>query len=310
MSAICLDEFARFICGRKTMNDMMRLMSRILVSVVLPVFTVTVYGSDERSEAPFLIRQSTVPGAEWQLEAKQADLHAVIGALAEHSRIKIHYASLPVTPVTATCVGQGAVTLLQCLLGSDINMLYRYPETDETVAGKETRVPQEIWILASSLNPKPVLSSQGSNCSELEERKHVVSNGWSQDEQQNRTGTRDLIERTESGRAEQRAQALAAIARLGKSAKPELVDAAIKGLTDRDAFVREQALHALSQTESDPAVLGVYVQQALQDPEAGIRLMALDAAGDDVTLLQQALQDSDVTVRELAGMKLESLLKY
>ncbi len=292
------------------MNNMIRSVSRIVACVVSLVFTATGYGNDERGEAPFLIRQSTAPGGEWQLEAKQADLHTLIGALAERSRVKIHYSSLPVTPVTATCVGQGAVALLQCLLGNDINMLYRYPETDEAVAGKETGVPQEIWILASSLNPKPILSSQSSNCSGLEERKHTVSIGWSQDEQQNRTDTRDLIERTESGRAELRAQALAAIARLGKSAEPELVDAAIKGLTDRDAFVREQALHALSQAESDPAVLGMYVQQALLDPEAGVRLMALDAVGDDFVLLQQALQDSDVTVRELAGMKLESLLKY
>lgn len=292
------------------MNHMMRSMSRILVCVVLAAFTVTVYGNDERSEAPFLIRQSPTPGAEWQLEAKQADLHAVIGALAEHSRIKIHYASLPVTPVTATCVGQGAVALLQCLLGSDINMLYRYPETDEAVAGKAARAPQEIWILASSLNPKPVVSTQGGNCTELEERQYTVFNGQSQDEQKNRTDTLELMERIESDRAEQRAQALAAIARLGKSADPELTAAVIKGLADHDAFVREQALHALSQTESDPTVLGMYVQQALQDPEAGVRLMALDAAGGDVVLLQQGLQDSDVTVREVAGMKLESLLKY
>ena len=69
-----------------------------------------------------------------------------------------------------------------------------------------------------------------------------------------------------------------------------------------------QALSSLAHREGAAAVAPA-LHEALHDSDVSVRLTAVDNAGADVALLQQALTDSDATVRQLAGIRLEPLLK-
>ena len=76
-------------------------------------------------------------------------------------------------------------------------------------------------------------------------------------------------------------------------------------MTDQDDSVRAQAISSLSHREGSSAAGAI--QEALRDSSVDVRLMAVDSITDDNPLLQQAINDSDETVRSLAATKLEQL---
>jgi hypothetical protein len=51
------------------------------------------------------------------------------------------------------------------------------------------------------------------------------------------------------------------------------------------------------------------LSEALHDSDVSVRLMAVSNAGENVYLLQSALNDTDRIVRDLAGMKLDQISK-
>ena len=51
------------------------------------------------------------------------------------------------------------------------------------------------------------------------------------------------------------------------------------------------------------------IREALHDISADVRRMAVDGITDDIGLLQEAINDSDESIRDLAAMKLEDLMK-
>lgn len=104
------------------------------------------------------------------------------------------------------------------------------------------------------------------------------------------------------------------IGALSQLAVKDTVDPAIiqkilqKALTDKDGNVRAQAVHALVQQDCADAML--VLEQALNDSELVVRLMALDSLSLDdrsMSLLKQALEDDNEAIREMAAMKIEAL---
>jgi HEAT repeat protein len=104
------------------------------------------------------------------------------------------------------------------------------------------------------------------------------------------------------------AQKLEGLSRLAGQGAAD--DAAVRqtlerALSDEDPNARAQALYGLARLEGAGAV-GM-LQDALHDSDVSVRLMAVDSAGHDAqgaALLQQALGDADETVREFAAMRL------
>lgn len=81
-----------------------------------------------------------------------------------------------------------------------------------------------------------------------------------------------------------------------------------KAILDKDSNVRAQAVYAIAQQECTD-VLSV-LEQAMHDSELSVRMMAVDSLGTDersIFLLEQAKDDEEEAIRELAAMKLESL---
>lgn len=109
---------------------------------------------------------------------------------------------------------------------------------------------------------------------------------------------------------------LGALSQLAGKSSATSVDANVTqrvlqaALRDPDSNVRAQALYALSQQNC--ADVPLILEQALQDSELSVRLMAVDSLTADengTSLLEQALNDEEQAVRELAAFKLESLSK-
>ncbi len=120
--------------------------------------------------------------------------------------------------------------------------------------------------------------------------------------------TDELTQQAASKVAEER---VAALSRLATSVP---IDVVVRqkiiqtALQDADPRVRGQAVYALVQQNCADSLL--LLEQALDDSELSVRLMALDGLmGDDrsVALLKNALKDDEQAVRELAAVKLESL---
>lgn len=233
-----------------------------------------------------------------QVEAKQADLAKLLDEIALKTGIKLHYSVLPKVPVTATCVGTTAKQVLECLLGGNVDMAFRYPENTVAASGQQIN-PEEVWILGSSLHG-PDNAGNGCTSSSAVSSKPAIENV---------DPTQQLLRKANAKTANERADAIANLAVDEGSENDASVRTALeKALSDKSAQVRAQAINALAFREGEAAVSG-QLQQALQDSDADVRMMAVDNIEFDTTLLQQALQDKDAGVRDLAQLKLDVLSK-
>jgi len=239
-----------------------------------------------------------------QVEAKQADLAKLLDEIALKTGMKLHYSVLPKVPVTATCVGATAKQVLECLLGGSVDMAFRYPENKVAASGQRLN-PEEVWILGSSLHG-PDNAGNGCSSSSAGVTSKLAGENASTD---NPSPTQQLLRQVNAKTANERADAIANLAVDEGSENDASVRTALeKALSDKSAQVRAQAINALAFREGEAAVSG-QLQQALQDIDVGVRMMAVDNIESDRALLQQALQDKDAGVHDLAQLKLDVLSK-
>jgi len=239
-----------------------------------------------------------------QVEAKQANLSKLLDEISLKTGITLHYSVLPKVPVTATCVGATAKQVLECLLGGNVDMAFRYPENKPVASGQQVN-PEEVWILGSSLHGPDNAGNGCSSSSAGVSSKLAVENTTTD----NVSPTQQLLRQANAKSVNDRADAIANLAVDEDSENDASVRTALeKALSDKSAEVRAQAINALAFREGEAAVSG-QLQQALQDSDAGVRMMAVDNIESDRTLLQQALQDKDAGVRDLAQLKLDVLSK-
>lgn len=122
--------------------------------------------------------------------------------------------------------------------------------------------------------------------------------------------TEAIVNLAASNDTAQRVNALSQLAVKG-SIDSEVVQKILQtAIQDSDPKVRGQAVYAFAQQGCGD--LFVVLEQALQDTEFSVRLMALDSLGDDersVALLKQVVEDEDEAqaIKDLATMKLEAL---
>jgi len=239
-----------------------------------------------------------------QVEAKQANLSKLLDEISLKTGISLHYSVLPKAPVTATCMGATAKQVLECLLGSNVDMAFRYPENKAAAAGQQLN-PEEVWILGSSLHG-PDNAGNGCVSSSAAVTSKLAGENGNTD---NASPTQQLLRQVNAKSVSDRADAIASLAVDEGSENDTSVRTALeKALSDKSAQVRAQAINALAFREGEVAVSG-QLQQALQDSDAGVRMMAVDNIESDTALLQQALQDKDAGVRDLAQLKLDVLSK-
>lgn len=255
--------------------------------------------STDKSLADFVVSESK--GAELQLEVRQMPLAQVLKSIAEKTHVPIHYSVLPEGLVTATCVGSTLKQVLECLLDRKADLIVRYPRDPAKIEGKGQVA--EAWILGSRIGGDtakadcPVLGLAGNGSLTLRQ------NGQNAESEPDRTD--ELLKTAQSKDPAERAEAIGALLAGGREGDPDVKAALEQALTDKDANVRAQAISTLSHREGSAAVGAI--QEALHDDSVDVRMMAVDGITDDVALLQQAVNDSDETVRSLAEIKLEQL---
>lgn len=122
--------------------------------------------------------------------------------------------------------------------------------------------------------------------------------------------TETIVNLAASSDPAQRVSALSQLAEKG-SIDAGVVEKILQtAIQDIDPNVRGQAVYAFAQQGCGD--LFVVLEQALQDTELSVRLMALDSLGADersVALLKEIVEDEDEAeaIKDLVTMKLESL---
>ncbi len=122
--------------------------------------------------------------------------------------------------------------------------------------------------------------------------------------------TEAIVNLAASNDPAQRVNALSQLAVKGSIESGILQKILQAAIQDTNPQVRGQAVYAFAQQGCGD--LFVVLEQALQDTELSVRLMALDSLGDDarsVVLLQQVVEDENEAqaIKDLADMKLEAL---
>jgi hypothetical protein len=247
--------------------------------------------------------------SELQLEVRQMPLERVFSTITAKTGVMIHYSVVPEGLVTATCVGATLKQVMECLLAREADLIVRYhkPSTPAQARVSDKNKPSEMWVLGSRF-------TDAANCSGATVTQQTINNSAvkSPANQVNAAEvepdqTDDLLNKAKSKDATLRADAIGALMVAGREGDANVKRVLEEALTDPNANVRAQAISSLVHREGSSAT--AVLQDALHDADAGVRLMTVDVAGNNVALLQQAVNDDDETVRKLAISKLEELQK-
>jgi len=237
-------------------------------------------------------------GIEWQLKVKDADLISVFDEVTQVGKARIHYSAIPQLIVTATCVASTLEGVLKCLMGSGVNMVFRYSSND----GQADKLI-DVWILGSTL-----VSSNASNnnldCKPVENAKKTVVVQSKTDNLDNNAQFIKLVTSFEQGNPKQRALVLADLISNTNFDKTEIESVLQKAMYDDSAIVRMQALFGYVRRFGVTNVR-MELQQALNDIDAKVRMKAVEFS-EDPLLWQQAISDENESVRWLAQHKLDA----
>ena len=248
------------------------------------------------------LRISKEQGAELQLWVRQLPLANVIDDIAGKTGVQIHYAVMPYDKVTATCAGSTVKLILECLLVGKADLVFRFSQQVSRVNGSQQL--EEAWVVTPQPHSgmKSLLVSTSSEVQKKEVAKPESLNQWGMPDQ-----TDALLKKAESSIVAERMEAMGGLLAGGRKGDPAVKQMLLAGVKDDDPMVRVRALSSLAHREGAGA--SATLHDAMQDNDKAVRITAVDNAGDDVSILQQALTDSDPTVRELAQVKINRIEK-
>ena len=117
--------------------------------------------------------------------------------------------------------------------------------------------------------------------------------------------TDELIKMAKSTNTEERVSAIGQLLAGGREGDADVRETLRAALTDMDPRVRAQAISSFANREGEGAYAAL--QEALHDSDASVRQMAVGSA-NNTALLQLAVNDSEKSIRVLAQTKLEALI--
>jgi hypothetical protein len=249
-----------------------------------------------------------------RLKASQASWRQVFDRIARETGVQVHYSALPPVLITATCRGATVKQMLECLLGPNANLIFRYPRGPS--GGDLQGQPVEAWVMGISheagqgldgvgdMGPCPTAGAQGDGGQPGPLDASTRTEPVAPDPELTET----LVRMSGSEDPTERVSALSQLA-VERPVDPGIAQEILQtALSDKDPNARGQAVYAVVRRGGVGAA--AVLQDALRDSALPVRLMAVDGLGTDeesVALLKQALADSEEAVRELAAMKLKSL---
>jgi hypothetical protein len=245
------------------------------------------------------------------LEVEQVPLKQIFRIIESQTCVRLHVSLMPERLVTATCAG-ATLEVLKCLLGKDVNLIYQYADKSSS---NSTPLLAEVWVLNSDSSGKHQLLRDTRNqviCGTTENPNKVGQQQAFADEQMalpslKQVETEKLFELARSTNPMQREEALSRLALMDQADDNGIREILEDALQDQNSSVRAQAVSGLARRNS-PEIDSV-LREALHDSDVGVRLMAVSNAGENIYLLESALNDTDRIVRDLASMKLDQILK-
>ncbi len=239
-------------------------------------------------------------GAELQLEVRQAPLSKVLKYIRSQTQVPIHYSVLPEGLITATCVGKSLKPVLECLLNNKADLIVRY--TDGKNTEEHGSHIAEAWVLGSRLDAYP---ANAAICAGVNTEAQMALTEKRKQEAAKDQAFEALLTQAQSQNAGERADAIGALLATRRKGDPKIKAVLDANLHHTDPDVRAQALSTYAHLEGSEALPAI--REALNDSSPDVRTMAVDSITNDITLLQQAVNDSDESVRDYARMKLEEL---
>ncbi len=263
-------------------------------AISLLVLMSTALCADEKSVR---VSKTEDAGSELQLEARQMPLASILDKIAKVTGVPIHYSMLPKGLVTACCAGATVKPILECLLNKKADLIFRYPR--KSSKADQQNCPAEVWVMGAHFDVEPKASAAVVSAERPPIAKPVRAIQTLSKEDADK-----LTEMVTDKNPQYRAVAVSNLA-ARQANDPATYKILESALSDQNAEVRAQAVAGLSKQKGYD--VSTVLQSALQDDNVSVRLMAVDNAGDNPVLLQQALNDSDETVRTYAAIKLETL---
>jgi HEAT repeats len=245
----------------------------------------------------------------FSIQTRQATIPQILKAIAVQSGVVIHYSALPDTAISAHCDAKLFSQVLECLIGTKVNVAYRYPNQagikPQAKALAQSQ-PEEIWVLgigrtdaqyatlACTLDSKANIPAETAKSQMPDAHSVLLQMSGLEDAQYS-----DL--------RKQAISLLAAQGKTGDSAKDDDTIAALhNAFKDKDPEIKTQAVFGLA--NQDMPERAQILEEAVSDQNLDVRLMAVDSANADNpadrAILQQALQDSDETIKAAASDKL------
>lgn len=237
-----------------------------------------------------------------QLEVRQAPLAKVLDQIRSQTQVTIHYSVLPEGLITATCVGKSLKPVLECLLNNKADLIVRYKGSKNSA--EENSNIAEVWVLGSRLDAYPTNTAI---CTGINADAQIALTEKRKQEAGKEKAFEALITQAQSQNPEERADAIGALLATQRKGDPKIKAVIDANLHHDDPNVRAQALSTYAHLEGDEALPAI--REALNDSSPDVRTMAVDSITNDLGLLQQAVNDSDESVRDFARMKLEELTK-
>jgi len=264
--------------------------------MLCPVFSHAEKKMDELEPA-VAIKYVFMLGEVLNLQVVRAPLRKVLAELSSVTKIDIHYSVLANELVTATCAGDSLKNVLKCLLGDSQNMVFQYSQDTEKTVG--VRKPVDIWILGSSLAKQRTIDGGRSCKGRQSSFETTVKN-----QQTDKKVLAQLMPRLDSEDSKQRAEAIADLATKTAVDNADVDNILLNAMDDKAVAVREQALFGWVYRKGNDA--SFELQQALQDSEVSVRIKVIDLTKNR-DILTLALVDSSELVRKIATMKLNEL---
>jgi hypothetical protein len=234
---------------------------------------------------------------ELRLMASKVKLAQALNQIAKETGIPVHYSMLPDQPITADCTGK-IKTILACLLGTNVDRVYRY--ASGASKDQQQDQPVEVWILEipASLNQFKAGNALAGNLEKKQGQQTTT-------ERQKVDNTELFMEQVKDPK--QRMEAIANLAMACRKDDLNVRTVLKDALTDKNPGVRLQAVLAIAGRDGVDSLADM--QRAMLDENADVRRMAVERVGNNYLLLEQALKDIDPNIRQYAKTKLALLNK-
>ncbi|MDO9167884.1 MAG: HEAT repeat domain-containing protein [Methylobacter sp.] len=238
--------------------------------------------------------------AELQLKVRQAPLAKVLDSIASKTGVRMNYSVLPDELVSVNCVGTSVKQVLKCLLVGKADVVFRYAQALSSADG--LRQIEEVWVIGAKSEAGQQRSLLHASAETQQPFSLTTEHTNAEPDQ-----TDTLLKMASSNTPAERVEAIGRLLAGGRKGDAAVKQTLVAALSDPDAMVRVRALSSLAQREGAGAAAAL--REAMHDSHVSVRLTAVDNAGSDEALLQQALNDSDATVRQLAEIRLKRLEK-